>query len=74
MSLQVVLAITIDVCKPFVEATYLAQANEVDRGIDPLKWCKDHSTTLPAWASAAKQLQVVLIQHSATNVERFSPY
>ena len=43
---------------------YLAQADDVDQAIDPLKWWNDHATTLPSWAAAAKQ--VVLIQSSST--------
>ena len=50
---------------------YLAQATDVAKAIDPLKWWKDHSTTLPAWAAAAKQ--VVLIQPSSATAERVFP-
>ena len=48
--------------------TYFAQANDVDRAIDPIKWWKDHSPTLPAWAAVAKQ--VVLIQPYSATAER----
>ena len=47
--------------------TYLAKANGIDPGTDPLVWWKAHSSDLPHWSAAAADILLVPKQDASLN-------